>query len=74
MLSQQDDAIDEHREEDEDYDGEDQEASVVNQTMNRTLMSDSKTRRKFYQNHQPEIVKISDVTTEGATTVETVND
>ena len=32
------------------------------------------TRRKFYQNHQPEIVKISDVTTEGATTVETVND
>ena len=37
-------------------------------------MSDSKTRRKFYQHHNPEIVKISDVTTEGATTVETVND
>lgn len=77
VRSMNSDAIDEHRErdeDDEDYDAEDQEATVVNGTMNRTLVSDSKTRRKFYQNHQPEIVSVSEVTAEGATTVETVAD
>ena len=43
-MSQDEYAIDEYRErdeEDEEY-GEDQEATIVNQTVNRTIQSDNK--------------------------------
>ena len=55
-------------EEDGEY-GEENEASMVNQTVNRTILSDTKVKRKFYQSFKPDFVNINEVTTDGASTV-----
>lgn len=63
--------IDEYREMDEEdgeY-GEENEASMVNQTVNRTILSDTKVKRKFYQSFKPDFVNINEVTADGADTV-----
>ena len=47
---------------------------MVNQTVNRTIMSDTKAKRKFYQSFKPEFVNINEVTTEGAAAVVPVSE
>ena len=37
--------------------------------MNRTIVSDSKARKKFLQTFKPEVVSIGEVTIDGASTV-----
>lgn len=59
--------------EEEEYDQE-QESRVINQTMNRTIVSDSKARKKFLQTFKPEVVSIGEVTIDGASTVVPVNE
>ena len=37
-------------------------------------MSDSKVRRKFYLNHEPEFINVADATTDGASTIVPVDE
>lgn len=47
---------------------------MVNQTATRTVMSDNKIRRKFYQNAKPEVINVAEMSADGPSTVVPVDE